>query len=165
MQGTWCGHLQWPNLELPHRQDYCKCKSNFRIHPEKHQNKKPEGERNSLQYACPPSAGAFAPVSDPSSKDKTHQLEKNQRRAAHWTASNYDTRSSVSAMLNQLDWRTLKQRRADARLCLFYKIIYGLTYLLTVFLLYPRPSVISRFLGPFLSSFIELVMSGMRKWV
>ena len=30
-------------------------------------------------------------------------------------------------------------------------------FLLTVFLLYPRPSVISRFLGPFLSSFIELV--------
>ena len=35
--------------------------------------------------------------------------------------------------------------------------------ILTVFLLYPRPSIISRFLGPFLSSFIELVMSGMRK--
>ena len=38
-------------------------------------------------------------------------------------------------------------------------------FLLTVFVLYPRPSVISRFLGPFLSSFIELVMSGMRKCV
>ena len=29
-------------------------------------------------------------------------------------------------MLNKLGWRTLEQRRADARLCLFYKIDYGL---------------------------------------
>ena len=57
------GHLQRPNLELPHRQNYWKHKSNFMIHPEKHQNKKPEGERNSLQYACPPSAGVFCPDS------------------------------------------------------------------------------------------------------
>ena len=67
-----------------------------------------------------------APVWDPSSKDKTHQLEKKTRRAARWTTSNYDTRSSVSAILNQLGRRTLEQRRADARLCLFYKIVYGL---------------------------------------
>ena len=66
------------------------------------------------------------PVWDPSSKDKRHQLEKIQRRAARWTTSNYDTRSSVSAMLNQLGWRTLEQRQADAHLCLFYKIVYGL---------------------------------------
>ena len=67
-----------------------------------------------------------APVWDPSSKDKRLQLEKIQRRAACWTTSNYDTRSSVTAMLNQLGWRTLEQRRAVARLCLFYKIVYGL---------------------------------------
>ena len=67
-----------------------------------------------------------APVWDPSSKDKRLQLEKIQRRAARWTTSNYDTRSSVTAMLNQLGWRTLEQRRADARLYLFYKIVYGL---------------------------------------
>ena len=29
-------------------------------------------------------------------------------------------------MINKLGWRTLEQRRADARLCLFYKIVYGL---------------------------------------
>ena len=67
-----------------------------------------------------------APVWDPSSKDKRLQLEKIQRRAARWTTSNYDTRSSVTAMLNQLGWRTLEQRRADARLCLFHEIVYGL---------------------------------------
>ena len=35
------------------------------IHREKHQNKKTEGERNSLQYACPPSAGVFYPCLGP----------------------------------------------------------------------------------------------------
>ena len=39
---------------------------------------------------------------------------------------NFDYRSSVTAMLQELGWRTLEQRQADARLCLFYKIVYGL---------------------------------------
>ena len=67
-----------------------------------------------------------APIWDPYTREKTLQLEKIQRRAARWTTSNYATRSSVTAMLNQLGWRTLEQRWADARLCLFYKIVYGL---------------------------------------
>ena len=68
-----------------------------------------------------------SPVWDPNSDDKTLQLEKKiQRRAARWTTSNYNYRSSVTAMLNNLDWRSLAQRRADARLCLLYKIVYGL---------------------------------------
>ena len=49
-----------------------------------------------------------------------------QRRAVRWTTSNYDYRSSVTAMLQSLGWRTHEQRRADVRLCLFYKIVYGL---------------------------------------
>ena len=32
----------------------------------------------------------------------------------------------MSAMLQSLRWQTLEQRRADARLCSFYKIDYGL---------------------------------------
>ena len=67
-----------------------------------------------------------APIWDPYTREKTLQLEKFQRRAARWTTSDYDTRSSVTAMLNKLGWRTLEQRRADARLCLFFKIVYGL---------------------------------------
>ena len=65
-----------------------------------------------------------APVWDPYNKDKRLQLEKIQRRAARWTVNNFDNRSSVTAMLDQLGWRSLEQRRADARLCLFYKIVY-----------------------------------------
>ena len=35
-------------------------------------------------------------------------------------------RLSITEMLTQLGWRSLEQRRNDSRLCLFYKIIYGL---------------------------------------
>ena len=36
--GGWTSLAAYPGI--PHRQNYWKCKSNFRIHPEKHQNKK-----------------------------------------------------------------------------------------------------------------------------
>ena len=63
-----------------------------------------------------------APVWDPNNKDKRLQLEKIQRRAARWTVNNFDNRSSVTAMLDQLCWRSLEQRRADARLASFTKL-------------------------------------------
>ena len=74
--------------------------------------------RPQLEYA--------APVWDPHTKEKVLQLEKVQRRAARWTTSNYDYRSSTTATVNNLGWRTLELRRADARLVLFFKIVHGL---------------------------------------
>ena len=74
--------------------------------------------RPQLEYA--------AAVWDPHTKDKSKQVEKVQRRAARWVSCNYVRLASVSDMLGTLGWRSLQQRRADARLCLFYKIIHGL---------------------------------------
>ena len=39
---------------------------------------------------------------------------------------NFDRKASVTKMVQDLGWRTLDQRRADARLCLFFKILHGL---------------------------------------
>ena len=47
-------------------------------------------------------------------------------RAARWTVCNFDRQSSVTEMVKQLGWWSLEQRRADACLCLFYKVIHGL---------------------------------------
>ena len=74
--------------------------------------------RPQLEYA--------APVWDPHTKEKVLQLEKVQHRAAHCTTSSFDYRSSTTEIVNNLGWRTLEQRRADARLCLFFKIVHGL---------------------------------------
>ena len=65
------------------------------------------------------------PFGTPTPRNKAFQLEKLQRRAARSTTSNYDYRSSVTAMLDELGWTTLEEKRAYARLCLFYKIVHG----------------------------------------
>ena len=49
-----------------------------------------------------------------------------QRRAAGFVKSMYSRYSSVSDMLDVLGWMPLSQRRQEARLILFYKIINGL---------------------------------------
>ena len=64
-------------------------------------------------------------VWDLHTKLRISQIEQVQRRAACWTVSNFDRQSSVTEMI-KLGWRSLEQRRAGARLCLFYKVIHGL---------------------------------------
>ena len=49
-----------------------------------------------------------------------------QCRAARFVKSRYSRYSSVSDMLDELGWTPLSQRRQEARLILFYKIINGL---------------------------------------
>ena len=49
-----------------------------------------------------------------------------QRRAARWVLGIKDKDQSITNMLWKLNWRSLAQRRADARLNLMYKIVYGL---------------------------------------
>ena len=54
------------------------------------------------------------------------KIERVQRRAARFVKSRYLRYSSVSDMLDVLGWTPLSQRRQEARLILFYKIINGL---------------------------------------
>lgn len=72
--------------------------------------------RPQLEYA--------STIFDPYTQTNINKLERVQRRAARWTSDDYSHYSSVSDMLQRLDWRTLQQRRADAHLCLLYKIIH-----------------------------------------
>ena len=57
---------------------------------------------------------------------RTPQIEQVQRRAACWTISNYDWQASATRIVQDLEWRTLELRGADARLRLFYKVVHGL---------------------------------------
>ena len=49
-----------------------------------------------------------------------------QRRAARFACNNYRRETSVTNMLDELGWRGLKQRRADQRLIMSYKIVNNL---------------------------------------
>ena len=65
-------------------------------------------------------------VWSPFTQTYINKIEMVQRRAVLWVNSNYYTYASVSSMLDSLGWRSLEDRRADARLILFYKIVYNL---------------------------------------
>ncbi len=61
-------------------------------------------------------------VWDPHTASGAYLVERIQRRAARFVKRDYSRQSSVTQMLNELGWRPLAQRRADARLCMLYQI-------------------------------------------
>ena len=67
-----------------------------------------------------------ATVWDPYQKYKSDKIVRVQQRAARFVKSRYSRYSSVSDMLDVLGCTPLSQRRQEARLILFYKIINGL---------------------------------------
>ena len=67
-----------------------------------------------------------ATVWDPYQKYNSDKIERVQRRATRFVKSRYLRYSSVSDMLGVLGWTPLSQRRQEAQLILFHKIINGL---------------------------------------
>ena len=63
-----------------------------------------------------------SPVWDPYHKSEIDRLEMVQRRGARYVTNRHGNRSSVSNMLQHLNWNSLENRRKEARLALFYKI-------------------------------------------
>ena len=70
--------------------------------------------RPHLEYACT--------VWDPYTQQDIKQIEAVQRRAARYVLNRNHATSSVGAMLEQLGWPTLQQRRKQSRLQMMYKI-------------------------------------------
>ena len=60
----------------------------------------------------------------PYTKLSIENLEAMQRRTARFVVSDYDYSSSISNILNQLDWPSLAIRRQVSRLVMFYKIVH-----------------------------------------
>ena len=61
----------------------------------------------------------------PHTKCDIDRLEAVQRRAARFVTSDYNRTSSVTVMLDNLNWSALISRRQTSRLCLLYKIIHN----------------------------------------
>ena len=59
-------------------------------------------------------------VWDPHHKFLIRKIEMVQRRAARWVLSDYRFQSSVTAMIDELGWVTLEQRRRRNRLIQLY---------------------------------------------
>ena len=60
---------------------------------------------------------------DPYTAENIRKLEMVQRRAARLVYSNYQTTSSVSAMLSHLNWMPLQERRAQAKAVMMYRVV------------------------------------------
>lgn len=71
--------------------------------------------RPSLEYA--------SNIWDPHHQTDKEKLEKIQRLAARFAFNDYKTSSSVSAMLNTLNWPLLEEQRKEMRLKMLQKII------------------------------------------
>ena len=67
-----------------------------------------------------------ANVWDPYQKYNSHKVERVLCLAARFVKSRYSRYSSVSDMQDVLGWTPPSQRRQEARLILFYKIINAL---------------------------------------
>ena len=62
----------------------------------------------------------------PHTNQDINKLENVQRRAARWVMRDYQQSSSVTAKLQDINWRTLDQRSIDSRLVFLYKVTYDL---------------------------------------
>jgi hypothetical protein len=63
---------------------------------------------------------------DPHQQTSKDTIEKVQRRAARFIFNDYSRHSSVTSMLDQLEWDSLETRRTRARLQVIYKETHGL---------------------------------------
>ena len=66
---------------------------------------------------------------NPHHKDQTRKLEMVQRRAARYTTNFFRNTSSVSSMLEHLQWESLESRRVKIQLTLFYKVVNNLVHI------------------------------------
>ena len=64
-------------------------------------------------------------VWDPHQANHIKTIEVIQRRAARFVKRDYDRHSSVSDMLQEINWPTLQERRYIARSCLFHMTVNG----------------------------------------
>ena len=68
----------------------------------------------------------FSTVRSPYTHEYVHKLEMVQRRAARYVTNRYHNTSSVTSMLDHLDWESLEARRTKHQLIMFFKIVHGL---------------------------------------
>ena len=71
-----------------------------------------------LEYCCT--------VWSPHNRDYINKLEMVQRRAARYVTNRYHNTSSVTSMLDHLEWEYLEARRTKCQLTMLFKIINDL---------------------------------------
>ena len=73
-----------------------------------------------------PSLEYCSTVWNPHNDTEVRKIEMVQRRAARYVTGRHHNTSSVTSMLQHLQWETLESRRTKAQVAMLYKIINGL---------------------------------------
>ena len=71
-----------------------------------------------VEYACT--------IWDPHTAQNIHKLEAVQRRSVCFVMNTYAQTSSVTSMLDTLQWSSLEERRARCKAVMMYRIVNGL---------------------------------------
>ena len=87
--------------------------------------KNPGVREAACQALLRPQVEYASTICSPYTKQDISKVEMVQRRAVRWTLHNYSPYSSVTELQHELGWRSLEQRRSDARLVMVCKIING----------------------------------------
>ena len=85
----------------------------------------PSVKEKAYQSLVRPQVEYAASVWSPYTERDITKLESVQRQAARFTLGDYKQTSSVTDMINKLQWDSLEQRRLMIQACMFYKIHYG----------------------------------------
>jgi len=78
-------------------------------------------------------------VWSPHTKNLVNRLEMVQRRAARFVTNRYHNRSSITDMLDHLNWESLESRRTKSQLMMLFKIVHGLVAIPQDLYLTPSP--------------------------
>ena len=89
-----------------------------------------------------------SPVWSPHTKKDITRVESIQRRAARFVLQNYHRRESVSAMMQQLQWKSLEWRRQAASLVMLYKIQHNIVAINPALYLSPMMPTTTRSFHP-----------------
>jgi len=137
-QVPWCPHQQQTHMELTHwyhnkasqtlnlnfvRRNFLSCPTHIREQCYK------TLVRPQLEYS--------SSVWVNSVRCNINKVESIQRNAAHFTCRDYRRTSSVTAMLQKLQWDSLQQQRAHSRVLMLYRIQNGLIAIPTAAYLEP----------------------------
>ena len=114
---TWNKHIN--NITKKANQTLGFLRRNIKVHSE-------ELKSTAYKTLVRPQLEYCSSVWSPHTETAINQVEAVQRRAARWTKHDYGRTSSVTDMLQSLQWRRLDQRRIDSRLSLCYKITNSL---------------------------------------
>lgn len=86
----------------------------------------PEIKEATYKIYVRPTVEYASSVWDPHTQLNIRKVEQVQRNSARYVTGNYDWRSSVTSMLDDLKWPTLESRRRQTRLAMMYRIRFDM---------------------------------------